>query len=64
MREWWTKKKQKMRKYKKDSDHYTFFDLIFDVLFWIPELLLLPFRIIFWLLRGVGRLVENIFDTF
>ena len=64
MREWWTKKKQKMRKYKKDSDHYTFIDFIFDVLIWIPELVLLPFRIIFWLLRGVVRLAENIFDTF
>ncbi|WP_458413004.1 hypothetical protein ACNQFZ_19710 [Schinkia sp. CFF1] len=62
MKDWLKKKKEKMRKSRKSSDRYTFVDFIFDVLFWVPELLLLPFRILFWLVRGLGRWIENIFD--
>ncbi|HHY73389.1 MAG TPA: hypothetical protein GX497_09200 [Bacillus bacterium] len=64
MKEWWNKKKEKMRKSKKKKGQYTFIDFILDVLFWIPEVLLLPFRMIFWLIRGIGRLIGNIFDIF
>ncbi|WP_108671003.1 hypothetical protein [Peribacillus acanthi] len=64
MSEWWNRKKQKMRKYNKERNNYTFFDFIFDVLYWIPDLVFLPFRIIFWLLRGFGRVAENIFDHY
>ena len=62
MKEWWNKKKEKMRKSKKHNEHYTFGDFLIDVLIWIPELVLLPFRIIFWLLRGLGRLIGDVFD--
>lgn len=48
------KKKNKARKSKKNDSGYTFLDFIFDVLVWIPELILLPFRILFWLLREIG----------
>lgn len=51
-----------MRKNKKHNDHYSFGDFLIDVLIWIPELFLLPFRIIFWLLRGLGRLIVSLFD--
>ncbi|MED4531785.1 hypothetical protein ABET51_03780 [Metabacillus fastidiosus] len=61
MKEWWNKKKNKMRKNRKDNGHYTFVDFILDVLFWIPELIILPFRLIFWLIRGVGRFIFDIF---
>ncbi|KGR77917.1 hypothetical protein CD29_13595 [Ureibacillus manganicus DSM 26584] len=61
MREWWNKKKSKTRKNKKGNNHYTFFDFILDALFWLPELLFLPFRIVFWLLRGLGRLIWDLF---
>ncbi|MGG3805455.1 hypothetical protein [Metabacillus fastidiosus] len=61
MKEWWNKKKDKMRKSRKDNGHYTFVDFILDVLFWIPELIILPFRLVFWLIRGVGRFIFDIF---
>ncbi|MGG3891767.1 hypothetical protein [Metabacillus fastidiosus] len=61
MKEWWNKKKDKMRKRRKDNGHYTFVDFILDVLFWIPELIILPFRLVFWLIRGVGRFIFDIF---
>lgn len=64
METWWEKKKAKTRRNKKSHDHYTFWDGVLDVLFWVPELFLLPFRLIFWLLRGFGRVLDNIFDIF
>ena len=62
MNEWWERKKKKTRKNRKNNGDYTFWDLIVDGFFWVPELILLPFRIIFWLLRGIGRLIGNLFD--
>ncbi|RUL54056.1 hypothetical protein [Lysinibacillus antri] len=62
MKNWWNKKKNKTRKGKKSSSDYTVLDGFLDVLFMIPELIFLPFRLIFWLLRGVGRLFSNMFD--
>lgn len=55
MKDWWIKKKGKTRKSKKRDDQYTLADFIFDVLLWIPELVFLPFRILFWLVRGLSR---------
>ncbi|HBT73311.1 MAG TPA: hypothetical protein DEB37_13985 [Lysinibacillus sp.] len=57
MKDWWQR-----RKGKKYHSGYTFLDFIFDVLVWIPELILLPFRVLFWLLRGIGRLIGDVFD--
>ena len=62
MNKWWEKKKKKTRKGRKNKVDYTFWDLIVDVLIWLPELILLPFRIVFWSLRGIGRLIGGMFD--
>ena len=62
MRDWWNRKRAKMRKNKKNNGFYSFWDFILDVLLWIPELILLPFRLVFWLLRGIIRLIVHIFD--
>ena len=62
MREWWIRKKEKTRKSKKGTENYTFWDFVLDLLFWLPELILLPFRLAFWLLRGFGRLIWHLFD--
>ncbi len=62
MKEWWSRKKRKTRKHKKSKEDYTFWDIVFDVLFWIPELFILPYRIIFWLLRGLGRMIGDFLD--
>ncbi|MED4399992.1 hypothetical protein ABET41_10500 [Metabacillus fastidiosus] len=63
MKEWWREKKekrQKNRKNRKNSDRYTFGDFLLDVLDWVPELILLPFRILFWLVRRIGRFILDI----
>lgn len=62
MSERWENKKEVRKERRKYSDHYTFGDFVFDVFFWIPELLLLPFRMGFWLVRGVGRVIGNLID--
>ena len=63
MSERWEKKKDVRKERRKYNDHYTFGDFIFDVFFWIPELLFLPFRMIFWLVRGLGRVIGNLLDS-
>lgn len=62
MRERWETKKEIRESRRKYSDRYTFGDFIFDVFFWIPELLFLPFRMVFWLVRGIGKVIWNLFD--
>ena len=47
------KRSEKRRKKKLD------WDFVFDVLFWIPELIILPFRLVFYLFRFLAR---SIFD--
>jgi hypothetical protein len=59
MKEWWLRKKEKLRKRKKKENEVL--DFILEVLFWLPELLILPFRLIFWLIRGLGSLITEVF---
>jgi hypothetical protein len=39
-----------------------FFDALGEILFWIPELLFLPFRLAWYLLRGLGKIIGDIFN--
>ncbi|WP_246943628.1 hypothetical protein [Bacillus pinisoli] len=66
MKTWWHEKKEKRRKRRseKNPGQYTFGDFMADLLLWVPELLLFPFRILFWLVRGLGRVIGNFFDLF
>ena len=62
MKKWWKRKNEKMRKNQKTNGIYTFGDFVLDVLLWIPELILFPFRLVFWFLRGIVRLIGHLFD--
>ncbi|MET3698280.1 hypothetical protein [Bacillus oleivorans] len=44
---------------KKQGKNYTIWDLIVDVLFWIPELIIWPFRLLFYLVRGLLRVIGD-----
>ncbi|WP_153463893.1 hypothetical protein [Sediminibacillus terrae] len=33
-----------------------------ELLTWIPEIFMLPVRLVVWLIRGIGRLIGSIFD--
>jgi hypothetical protein len=54
-----SRKRAEKRRKKKQEGTYNFWDFLFEMIFWIPELILLPFRLLFWLVRFLGR---NIFD--
>ncbi|WP_042145900.1 hypothetical protein [Paucisalibacillus sp. EB02] len=58
MEDWWKRKKEKTRKHRKLDDRYTFGDFLMGVLFWVPEIILIPFRTLFWALRGVWRFLD------
>lgn len=45
---------------QKGKGDYTKTDLFFDILFWIPEVIILPIRILFWSFRGVLRWVTDV----
>lgn len=61
MKERWISKKEKTRKRRKNKGDNSFIGFVLDVLFAIPELIILPFRLVFWLIRGLGRLISDIF---
>jgi hypothetical protein len=61
MNNWRKEKKGKVNR-KKDNHPYSFVDFLLDVLFSIPELILFPLRMMWWLVRGLGRMISNLFD--
>ncbi|MEH7444491.1 hypothetical protein V7201_19435, partial [Bacillus sp. JJ1122] len=54
-------KRAEKRRMKKQEKNYGLWDFVSDVLFWIPELIILPFRLLFLLFRF---LVRSVFDSF
>ncbi|GLO65427.1 MULTISPECIES: hypothetical protein [Oceanobacillus] len=60
MREWWKTKNAKTRKQRKNKEDYTKKDLVLDILFWIPEIIVLPIRLIIWLVRGIFKWIDVI----
>ncbi len=50
------------KKNREKSSSNPIADFFGEVLFWVPELLLLPFRLVILLLRGGGRLIRDIVD--
>lgn len=60
MKEWWNRKTARRRKRIKGK--YTFVDFIWDVLFWVPELILFPFRLLFWFFRALVKSIWDLFD--
>ncbi|GAA0323807.1 hypothetical protein GCM10008967_12900 [Bacillus carboniphilus] len=47
---------------KQQNGRYTIFDFIIDVLLFIPELIVFPFRILFYLGRGLFRIIGDVFN--
>lgn len=60
MNERWERKKSKTRKSRKSKGDYTKIDLFFDILFWIPEIIILPIRLLFMALRVLFRWVVDV----
>jgi hypothetical protein len=59
MKKWRERMRQK-RKNKNHGERYSIVDLMLELLIWIPEVLFFPFRILFWLMRGIGKIIGDI----
>jgi hypothetical protein len=64
MKKWRKKMKEKRIKRRNQGEHFSLVDFLLEILIWIPELLIFPFRVVFWLFRGLGRLLGDIWDFF
>jgi hypothetical protein len=59
----WRKRMKEKRQRKRDSgEHYSAVDGLLELLFWIPEVLFFPFRLVFWLFRGLGKMIGDVWD--
>jgi hypothetical protein len=54
------KKRKERRQRKKAEGSYTFWDAVGDVLIWVPELIILPFRLLWYLIRGIFSIFDGI----
>ncbi|WP_243458299.1 hypothetical protein [Sporosarcina sp. Te-1] len=54
------KMRRKLEKREK-NERYRFVDFLVDLLFFVPELLFLPIRLLVWMVRPIVRLVTDIF---
>ncbi|SDJ11567.1 hypothetical protein SAMN04490247_0801 [Salimicrobium halophilum] len=57
MWESWEKRKERSRRRQKREEAYTWADILFDIVLWVPEVLALPFRLLYYF----GRLIFKIF---
>ncbi|WP_322421834.1 hypothetical protein [Jeotgalibacillus haloalkalitolerans] len=62
MRRWRERKAVKSKK-RKAEGKYSFWDGLTDVLIWVPELIILPFRLVYLLVRLFGRVFRDGFDS-
>ncbi len=63
MKSWREKRKGRRRRHKEKSNFwFSLLDLITDILFWVPELLLFLLRMMMLLFRGVSRALKHLFD--
>ncbi|MCM3357194.1 MAG: hypothetical protein ABS934_12100 [Psychrobacillus sp.] len=61
MSDWSLRKKEKRTKRKKEKDNVSKWS-IFDFLINVTDIIIWPIRFVFWILRGIGRAIGNLFD--
>lgn len=54
-----SKREKRKIKRKEHPEKYGKFDFFLDILLWIPEIIILPFRMVYWLFRGIGRMFDS-----
>ncbi|MEL3970808.1 hypothetical protein AAEO50_00810 [Rossellomorea oryzaecorticis] len=52
----WRKKMREKRKKRNYGERFTVLDFLLELLCWIPEVLIFPFRMVYWLFRGIVKL--------
>jgi hypothetical protein len=62
MKKWRKRMKEKRQRKRDRGEHYSTVDGLLELLFWVPEILFFPFRVVFWLFRGIGKLLGDVWD--
>ncbi|WP_406944345.1 hypothetical protein ACJA3J_13535 [Halobacillus sp. SY10] len=62
MRQWLKSKREALKRRRQNADKSSIFDFLFELLLWLPELIIFPIRMVVWLLKGLGRLIGLISD--
>jgi hypothetical protein len=62
MKKWRKRMKEKRQRKRDCGEHYSAVDVLLELLFWIPEVLFFPFRVVFWLFRGMGKMIGDVWD--
>ncbi|WP_147299263.1 hypothetical protein [Halobacillus trueperi] len=62
MRQWLKSKREVLKRSRQNADKSSIFDFLFELLLWLPELIIFPIRMVVWLLKGIARLIGLISD--
>ncbi|WP_404408176.1 hypothetical protein [Jeotgalibacillus malaysiensis] len=62
MKKWREKRADRSRK-RKAEGKYSVWDVVADILIWVPELIILPFRLIYLLFKLFGKMFRDGFDS-
>jgi hypothetical protein len=62
MKRWRRRMKEKRTKKRDNGERFSFFDFLLELLFWIPEVLIFPFRLVYWLVRGIGKIIGELWS--
>jgi hypothetical protein len=58
----WRKKLRDKRKKRDHTERYSVWDVFLELLCWIPEVLIFPFRLVYWLVRGIGKIIGELWS--
>ncbi|REJ10470.1 hypothetical protein DYE48_03020 [Halobacillus trueperi] len=62
VRQWLKSKREVLKRSRQNADKSSIFDFLFELLLWLPELIIFPIRMVVWLLKGIARLIGLISD--
>ncbi|MYL72318.1 hypothetical protein GLW00_15845 [Halobacillus litoralis] len=62
MRQWLKSKQEVLKQRRQNTERSSVFDVLFELVLWLPELIIFPIRMVIWLIKGIGRLIGLISD--
>jgi hypothetical protein len=58
----WRQKLREKRKRRAHGERFSVWDFLLELLCWVPEVFIFPFRIVYWLLRGIGKFIGELWS--
>ncbi|MEC3885324.1 hypothetical protein VKA52_16430 [Halobacillus sp. HZG1] len=62
MRQWLKSKQEVLKRRRQNTERSSVFDVLFELVLWLPELIIFPIRMVIWLIKGIGRMIGLISD--